>query len=106
LDPPSPDEVVRALPDRVQGGAAFIAETRRNNVRMTIDPIVDSLGECRFFPLAGPARLHKCHYKCTVFYEKVIQSDWPVPFSHSDNVQEVVYIDKDHLIRCAGPPTR
>jgi len=105
LDPPSDDEIVRALPDKTQGGLAFIAETHRNNVRIAVEPIVDSLGECRFYPLAGPARLHKCHYKCTVYYTKRLFSIWPVPFSTKDEVQEVVYIDKDHLIRCAGPPS-
>lgn len=104
LDPPSPDEVMRSLPDQTAGGLAFIAETQRNNVRIVVEPIVDSIGECRFYPLAGPARLKKCHYKCTVYYDKVIRSDWPIPFEHLDATEEVVYIDHDHLIRCAGPP--
>ena len=105
LDPPSHDEVIRALPDSAAGGIAFLAETNRNNVRIVVEPIVDRLDECRFFPLVGPARLHHCHYKCTVYYDKTIRSDWPVPFSHTDKTQEVVYIDHDHLIRCAGPDT-
>lgn len=103
IDPPSADEVVRALPDDVSGGVAFLAETQRNNVRIVVEPIVDKLEDCRFYPMVGPARLHKCHYKCTVYFDKTIRSDWPVPFSHTDQVQEVVYIDHDHLIRCAGP---
>lgn len=107
LDPPSPDEVMRALPDSETGlgGYAFLAETAVNNVRIVVEPIVDRLGECRFYPLVGPARMHYCHYKCTVFYDKTIRSDWPIPFSHTDATQEVVYIDHDHLIRCAGPVT-
>jgi hypothetical protein len=103
LDAPYPDEVVRTLPDETGGGLTFIAETFRNNVRIVVEPIVDRVGECRFFPLAGPARIHFCHYKCTVYYDKTIRSDWPVPFSHTDQVQQVVYIDHNHLIRCAGP---
>ncbi|MEX0717194.1 MAG: hypothetical protein WD066_11430 [Planctomycetaceae bacterium] len=103
MDPPSPDQVYRALPDRGMGGMAFVAETSLNNVRIVVEPIVDRLDECKFFPLVGPARLHHCHYKCTVYFEKVIRSDWPVPFRHADQSVEVVYIDKDHLIRCAGP---
>lgn len=107
LDPPSPDEVYRALPEPVtgSGGFAFIAEKNMNNVRIVVEPIVDRVDECRFFPLVGPARLHHCHYKCTVYFDKTIRSDWPVPFTHSDQSQEVVYIDHDHLIRCAGPQT-
>jgi len=105
LDPPPPDEVMRALPDDVGGGVPFIAETQRNNVRIVTELIVDRIDECRFFPLAGPAKLHHCHYKCTVYYDKVVRSMWPIPYSFKDQVQEVVYIDHDHLIRCAGPPT-
>ena len=103
LDPPSPDEVMRALPDDTKGGLAFIAETHRNNVRIVVEPIVDKIGECRFYPMVGPARIHKCHYKCTVYFEKKIISAWPVPFTHTDQTSDVVYVDHDHLIRCAGP---
>lgn len=106
LDPPSPDEVMRALPDNTAGGVPFLAETSRNNVRIVVEPIVDRIDECRFIPQVGPARLHHCHYKCTVYYKETIRSHWPVPFTHSDQVEEVVYIDHDHLIRCTGPATR
>jgi hypothetical protein len=104
LDPPTPDEVVRALPSSVRGagGFAFIAETNMNNVRIVVEPIVDRVDECRFYPLVGPARLHHCHYKCTVYFDKSIRSDWPIPMTFTDQTQEVVYIDHDHLIRCTG----
>lgn len=107
FDPPSPDEVIRALPDSEtgKGGYAFLAETSINNVRMVVEPIVDRIGECRFYPMVGPARMKYCHYKCTVYYDKVIRSDYPIPFTHVDQTEEVVYIDHDHLIRCAGPAT-
>lgn len=103
LDPPSPDEVMRALPDDVSGGWPFLAETFRNNVRMTVDLIVDRVDDCRVVPHVGPVRLHHCHYKANVFFEKTIRSHWPVPFTHVDNVHDVVYIDHDHFIRCGGP---
>ena len=104
-DPPSPDEVMRAMPNETSGGNPFIAETQRSNVKFVVEPIVDRMDDCRFYPLVGPARLHHCHYKCTVYYDKVIRSDWPVPFHHKDETVQVVYIDHDHLIRCAGPAT-
>jgi hypothetical protein len=104
LDPPSPDEVMRALPDEIGGGVPFLAETSYNNVRMVVEPIVDDVGDCKFYPLVGPARLHKCHYKCTVYYDKTIRSGWPVPFEFTDATEEVIYVDHDHLIRCAGGP--
>jgi len=102
IDPPRPDEVIRSLPDKTAGGVPFYAENSRSNVRMVMEPIVDRLEECRFYPMVGPARVHKCHYKCTVYYDKTIRSFWPIPFSHTDHKQEVVYIDHDHLIRCAS----
>ncbi len=104
LDSPSPDEIIRTLPDRGDGGLAFFAETNMNNVRMTVETIVDRVDECRFYPMVGPAKMHHCHYKCTVYYDKTIRSWWPVPFTHTDQTEEVVYIDHDHLIRCAGLP--
>lgn len=103
VDPPSDDQVMRALPDEVSGGFAFLQETQRNNVRIVTELIVDRLDECKVYPLVGPARLHHCHYKCTIYYDKTIRSYWPIPFTHVDQSEEVVYIDKDHLIRCAGP---
>ncbi|MFV1991878.1 MAG: hypothetical protein ACC652_14190 [Acidimicrobiales bacterium] len=103
LDPPSADEIVRALPDATSGGVPFLAETKRNNMRMITELIVDRVDECRFFPMAGPARQHHCHWKCTVWFEETKQSWWPVPFTFTEDRQEVVYIDHNHLIRCAGP---
>jgi hypothetical protein len=102
-DMPSEDQVIRALPDSPAGGFAFFQETQWNNVRIVVEPIVDRLDECKVYPLVGPARLHHCHYKCTVFFDKTIISSWPIPFSHTDATEEVVYIDHNHLIRCAGP---
>jgi hypothetical protein len=103
LDPPQPDEVMHALPDSTSGGVPFLAETQRNNVRMVVEPIVDRLDDCRFIPQVGPARLHHCHYRCTVYFEETKRSHWPVPFTTTDQREEVVYVDHDHLIRCAGP---
>lgn len=104
-DPPSNDEVMRTLPNETSGGWPFLAETQRNNVKIVTTPIVDRLDDCRFYPLAGPARLHHCHYKCTIYYDLIKRSDWPVPFHHKDETIQVVYVDHDHLIRCSGPTT-
>ena len=104
-DPPSQDEVMRAMPNITSGGWVFLAETSMNNVRIVVEPIVDRIDDCRFFPMVGPARLKHCHYKATIYFDKTIRSGWPVPFSHKDESIEVVYIDHDHLIRCAGPAT-
>lgn len=103
VDPPSEDQVMRSLPSTPAGGFAFFQETQFNNVRIVVEPMVDRLDDCKVYPLVGPCRLHHCHYKCTVYYDKTVRAYWPIPFSHTDQSVEVIYIDKDHLIRCAGP---
>jgi hypothetical protein len=103
VDPPSEDQVIRAMPSDAAGGVAFFQETQINNVRIVVEPLVDRLDDCKVYPLVGPARLHHCHYKCTIYYDKTVRSYWPIPFTHTDESVEVVYIDKDHLIRCTGP---
>ena len=105
MDPPSEDQVMRAMPSDAAGGVAFFQETQINNVRIVVEPLVARLDDCKVYPLVGPARLHHCHYKCTIYYDKTIRSYWPIPFTHTDESVEVVYIDKDHLIRCTGPAT-
>jgi len=100
LDPPSPDEVMRALEEAhpLEGGLPFLFETQRNNVRMTIDPIADYVDPPRVYPLIGPAQLHHAHYKCTVYYSQVDRTGWPIPYTtFNEDAQEVLYIDHNHL---------
>ncbi len=101
--PPTADEILRTLPDWPKSLLAGVCQTEvvRKNVRIVVDKIVDKVGECRFYPLVGNARLKKCHYKCTVYFDKTTRSDWPIPFLNVHPTQAVVYIDRDHLIRCA-----
>jgi hypothetical protein len=97
LDPPSPDEVIRAMPT-VQGGLPFLDEIQRNNVKMTIEPIADYVDPPRFYPLIGWAQQHHAHYKCTVYYEEVTRVGWPIPYTTRDeDSREVLYIDHNHL---------
>ncbi len=59
LDPPSDDEVMRALEKArpVQGGLPMLYEVQRNNVRIVVEPIpgTDKIDPVRFYPLVGPA---------------------------------------------------
>lgn len=102
IDPPSESEVWDKVP-KWRDGWPVLYETQRNNVRFLIEKIGDSVDPCKIYPLAGPCQLVHCHYKCTVFFDEVYWSDYPIPFHHVDNRVEVVYIDKDHLRRCGGP---
>ena len=64
--------------------------------------MVDRIDPARFYPLVGPAQLHHCHWKCTIYYAETIESGYPFPFQTKKNRVEVVYIDKDHLHIYAG----
>jgi hypothetical protein len=100
LDPPSPDEVVRALERarNVEGGVPLLHEIQRNNVRMVIEPISDYVDPPRVYPLIGPAQLHHAHYKCIVYFSEVTRVGWPIPFTTVDeDAQEVIYIDHNHF---------
>ena len=100
LDPPSPDEVVRALERarNVEGGVPLLHEIQRNNVRMVIEPISDYVDPPRVYPLIGPAQLHHAHYKCSVFYTEVNRVGWPIPHTTVDEEHsEVIYIDHNHF---------
>jgi hypothetical protein len=97
LDPPTPDEITRALPT-VQGGLPFLEEIQRNNVRMTVEPIADYVDPPRFYPLIGWAQLHHAHYKCTIYYTEVTRVGWPIPHTLVDeDAAEVIYIDHNHF---------
>ncbi|HEY5312917.1 MAG TPA: hypothetical protein VIK18_10380 [Pirellulales bacterium] len=100
LDPPSEDEVMRALEKAqpIQAGVPFLHERQRNNVRMIIEPVADYVDPPRVYPLIGPAQLHHAHYKCTVFYTLVTRVGWPLPHTRVDeDSREVLYIDHNHF---------
>ena len=101
IDPPSDDEVMRALEKArpIQGGsAAACTKIQRNNVRIVKEKIADYIDPPRFYPLIGPAQLHHAHYKCTVYYTEITRVGWPVPYTKVDeDAQEVVYVDHEHF---------
>lgn len=100
LDPPSEDEVMRALEDArpVQGGIPFLHSVHRDNVRIVVDLIADYVDPPRHYPLVGPAQLHHAQYKCTVYFVETTRVGWPIPYTTvNEDCQEVVYIDHNHL---------
>jgi hypothetical protein len=100
MDPPSDDEVMRALEDArpLQGGFPLLHEIQRNNVRIVKNLIDDSVDPPRVYPLIGPAQLHHARYKCTIYYTEVTRVGWPIPYTTTnEDAQEVVYIDHDHF---------
>jgi hypothetical protein len=103
LDPPAEAEVWDKVP-KFKNGCPPFYEVQRNNARFLIEKIGEKVDPCKIYPLAGPCQLVHCHYKCTVYFDELYWSDYPIPFNHRDPRVEVVYIDKDYLRRCGGPP--
>lgn len=100
LDPPSPDEVMRALERArtVEGGVPLLHEIQRNNVRMVVEQLADYMDPPRVYPLIGPAQLHHAHYKCIIYFTEVTRVGWPIPYTTVDeDAQEVIYVDHNHF---------
>jgi hypothetical protein len=95
-DAPSEAEVLRAM-QNVTRGIPYAYEEFRDNISVVTERIVDKIDPPRFYPLIGPAQLHHCHWKCTVYYLETMESGWPFPFQCRQQRVEVIYIDKDHL---------
>ena len=81
----------------VARGVPWIYEEFRDDVQIVTERIKDTIDPPRFFPLVGPAQLHHCHWKCTIYYTETLESNQPVPFYCKKPRIQVVYIDKDHL---------
>ena len=95
-DPPSEQEVLRAMP-RVTRGVPFFFEEFRDDIQVVSERLVDKIDPPRFFPLVGPAQLHHCHWECVIYYTETVQSDYPFPVKVKKQRVQVIYIDKYHL---------
>jgi len=102
-DPPDEAAILRALP-RLPRGIPYLYEEFRDDIDFTVERLVDTIDPPRFFPLIGPAQLHHCHYKCTVYFTETRESCYPFPFRCKERRLQVVYIDKDHLHMVACTP--
>lgn len=101
-DPPDEAMILRAMP-HVTRGVPYFYEEWRDDISIVTERIVDRIDPVRFFPLIGPAQLHHCHWRCTVYYNETIESGYPFPFQCKRPRSEVIYIDKDHLHLYPGP---
>jgi hypothetical protein len=95
-DPPDEARILRAMP-HVARGVPYFYEEHRDDIRIITELMVDKIDPPRFFPLVGPAQLHHCHWKCTIYYLETIESGYPFPFRCVNHQVQVVYIDLDHL---------
>ncbi len=68
------------------------------NTRIEVEAVKDELEPARYFTDVGPARLHHCHYRCTIYYDRIeVDGDTVRVIDH--NLSLVIFIDHDHLIR-------
>jgi hypothetical protein len=95
-DPPDDAMVIRAL-ENVTRGVWYFYEEFRDDIQVVTERMVDRIDPPRFYPLIGPAQLHHCHWKCTVYFTETVESGYPFPVRIVRPRVEVVYIDKDHL---------
>jgi hypothetical protein len=95
-DAPSDGEVLRAMP-RVPRGVPYVYETFRDDIVIVKNRLVDKIDPPRQFPLVGMAQLHHCHWECVIYYNELVQSDYPFPVYVKKPRVQVIYIDKDHL---------
>lgn len=104
LDPPSEYDVIRAMikPNGC-GNIPFFYEQQYNDIQIVVEKIVDHIDECRFYPLVGPAQLHHCHFKVTVYFERRRFSGYPFSWWVTEPDCDVIFIDKDHLHICTSP---
>lgn len=73
-------------------GISAVDQQELGKIHVIREKIADFVDPPRFYPLIGPARLHHCHYKGTLFI--------------GDDQVDVVYIDSTHLHPIAeGPDT-
>jgi hypothetical protein len=100
-DPPDEAMILRAMP-HVTRGVPYVYEEFRDDIRIAVELVKDTIDPARFFPLIGPAQLHHCHWKCIIYYTETVESGYPFPFRCKKPRVEVIYIDKDHLHLCTG----
>lgn len=102
-DPPDPRSILAAMPKPVRG-IPYVCEEHRDDLDFAVEKIADHIDPPRFYPLVGPAQLHHCHWKCTVFYTETHESSYPFPFQCKRRRSQVVYIDRDHLHQVVPTP--
>jgi hypothetical protein len=100
-DPPDDAMIKRAM-QRVTRGVPYFYEEHRDDMEIRKELLVDRIDPPRFFPVVGPAQLHHCHWRCTIYYTETVESGYPFPFRCKKARTEIVLIDQDHLHLAGG----
>ena len=95
IEPPTKEEVLKELPE------SALENVDPKSIEIKTERVKDTTGESRFYPMVGPARLRTVRFKCTVSTTEQIRNASFVP--ETRHQKYVLYIDRSHLIRAAGP---
>jgi hypothetical protein len=95
-EPPADAAILRKMGWQ-PSAQSWLCQTSRDDVQIVKELVKDEVAGPRFFPLVGPARLHHCHWKCTVSYNETVESTFPFPCRCVRPRVEVVYVDADKL---------
>jgi len=95
-DPPDEEIVLRALAQKSQVNLS-VDKVVKGDVQIVYERIIDKIDSVRFYPLIGPAQMHHCQWKFTVYYHETGQTKDSDQVYNKKPCIEVVYIDTDHL---------
>ncbi|MGF1579887.1 MAG: hypothetical protein ACFCD0_11030 [Gemmataceae bacterium] len=88
--------IIRAM-SRSTTSIPFLHEVSQEDFDYTVELLAEDFSPPRFYPCIGPARLHTCHFKCTVWYTETTKSAYPFPFESKRRKSEVIYMDRNRL---------
>jgi|GEM_PF-3746157 len=90
---PTDSEVLRAMP-RVSRGLPYVWEEFRDNITIVKNRIAPSQHPSTAGFATALMQRAKESWECTVYYEHVIQSTYPLPVMVRRAKVQVIYIDK------------
>lgn len=90
---PANDSILQTVTDELA-----IREESFSNVRIVKELTADRMEEAREVPMVGTARLHHRRFKCTVYWDQVVEAWWPIPFTHTTPMQHTVYVNQERLV--------
>jgi hypothetical protein len=96
-EPPTDQEVLRALP-RIARGIPYVWEEYRNDITIVKNRLAVYPVELPLF-VGASVGLVKESWECSVYYDRVIQSDYPFSVQLRKPQVQVLYIDKLKLAK-------
>ncbi|HZU37044.1 MAG TPA: hypothetical protein VFA18_14080 [Gemmataceae bacterium] len=80
LQGPSAAEVIHAL--KLPHNVPTILDVHRDNVQVITEEFAKHVDPPKVYPLVGEASLCHSYWKCTVYYDEVVEASWPSRLIH------------------------